>query len=139
MSAGFGPSCGRSSAASCWQSFSASGSLTKVLLQYELGSDRVHRALLHAAQPALRLDGAETLIDARDRKTEPTFELAREAFHPLRQRMFAIRCHGQTDDELRGPPLFDQAADGAAARRRHRRQRMRRPALALPHCYSNAL
>src|SRR5258708_12876457 len=109
MSAGFGPSCGRSSAASCWQSFSASGSLTKVLLQYELRGHRVHRALLHAAQPALRLDGAETLIDARDRKTEATFELAREAFHPLRQRMFAIRCHRQTDAHLPSLPPSDLA------------------------------
>src|SRR5207248_9145167 len=115
------------------------GSLVKVLLQYELSGDRVHCLVFYSAQPALGLDRAEALVDARNRQPEAAFELAREALDALRQRMLAIRGDRQADDQLSRLPFLHQAADGLESRRRDRRQRMRGAQLGLPDCYSNAL
>src|SRR3954469_19545593 len=107
----FGVSLGRSSAASCSQSFSGSGSFSgsvKVLLQDQLGGDRIYRLLLDAAQPTLRFDGRETLVDARDRQVIAAFQLAGEALYAPRERMFAVRCHRQPDHQLRRAPFGDE-------------------------------
>src|SRR5678815_4077952 len=69
----FGPTRGLSSRTSSWQSFSASGSLSKVLLQDELRRDGVDGFFLHAAQAAFRLDRSEALVDARHRQVEAPF------------------------------------------------------------------
>src|SRR6267378_8136782 len=71
----FGVRRGRSSAASCSQSFSASGSFMEILLEQELRGDRVDALALHAAQAALRRHRAEALVDASHGEVEATFEL----------------------------------------------------------------
>src|SRR5947199_4800782 len=112
---------GFSSRTSSWQSFSASGSLVKVLLQYQLRGDRIDRFLFHAAQPAFRLDRGEALVDARDRKMETTFELPSEFFHSLRQRMLARLADRQADDQSCRTPFLHQGMNLFDARDRFQR------------------
>src|SRR5258705_13801734 len=76
----FGPMRARSSAASCSQSASASGSFIEVLLQEELRRHRVDLALpgpacpasarSRASQPGLRFGGGIALVHARHRQLE---------------------------------------------------------------------
>src|SRR3954465_5853329 len=135
----FGVMFGLSSAASCWQTFSASGSLVKVLLQDELRGDRIDALSLRAAQPALRLDRRKALVYAGHRKPEAPFELAREALDFLRQRMLAELRHRQADHDLRRAPFGEQFSDAVETRRRYGRQRMRGAQFRLADCHSNAL
>src|SRR6266850_6094029 len=128
----FGPRRGCSSAASCSQSFSASGSLAKVLLQDQLGGDRIDRLLLYAAQPALGLDRAEALVDPCHRETKAPFELPREALDAPRERMLAVRRDRQADHQLPGLPLLHQPPDGIESGRGDRRQRVGGAELRLP-------
>src|SRR5688572_12319044 len=74
----FGPMRGRSSAASCSQSFSALGSFIKVLFQYQLCSDRIDRLVLDAPQARFRLDRSVALVHARHRQLEALLQAARE-------------------------------------------------------------
>src|ERR671936_1021812 len=134
-----GVRCGRSSAASCSQSFSASGSFIEVLLEQELRGDRVNTLALEAAQTALRFHRAEALVDASHREVKTAFELAREALDALRQRMLAIGGDRQADDELRRPPFGDQPGNGLEAGSGDRGERMRGAELGLAHPYSNTL
>src|SRR5438067_7968830 len=139
----FGPRRGRSSATSCRQSFSASGSgvthLSKILLQDELCGHRIDALALRAAQTTLRFHRTEALIDALYREMKSALELPREALDPLGERVFALLGDRQADHELRGLPFLYQASDGLEARRGDRCQRMRRAELGLPDCYSNTL
>src|ERR671931_4548 len=107
---------GRSSAASCSQSFSASGSFMEILFEQDLGGERVDALALHAAQAALGLQRTEAFIDARHRDVEAAFELAREALDALGKRMLAIGGDRPPDDEPRRPPLADQPGNGVEAR-----------------------
>src|SRR5258706_756509 len=133
----FGPTSGFSTRASSWQRFSASGSLVKVLLQDQLRRDGIDRFPLHAAQPPLRLDRGEALVDARHRQVEAPFELAREALDALRQRMSALVGDRQADHEMRRAPLRNQGLDLLEAR--DRRKRMSRSQFRLPDCNSDTL
>src|SRR5258708_39521975 len=139
----FGPSLGRSSAASCSQSFSASGSgvtqFSKVLLQDQLRSDGVDRLVFYAAQAAFRFDRVEALIDARHRQSKASLELAREALHAPCQRMLAVRGDGQPDDDLCWPPFANQFRNGLKPRGGNRGQRVRRAELRLADCYPDTL
>src|SRR6267378_4370975 len=128
-----------SSATSCWQRFSASGSFMEILLQQQLGGDRIDRLLLHAAQQALGLDRAEALIDARHGQVKPALELPREPLDPLGERVFALLCHRQADDQLGRAPFGDQLSNMVESRGGDRRQRMRGAELRLADCYSNTL
>src|SRR5688572_29548128 len=108
----FGPTRGLSSAASFWQSSSASGSFIVVLLQYELRRDRVDRHLLQAAQLALRLHRGEALVDARHRQLEAPLEPSREVFGlPRHLVRLAARRSGQPHDEAAWLPFLHQLLD----------------------------
>src|SRR6267378_7331842 len=135
----FGVRRGRSSAASCSQSFSASGSFMEILLEQELRGDRVHALALHAAQPALGLYRREALVHARHRDTEAAFERARKALDALHERMLAVGGDRQADHELRRTPLTDQFGNRVESRSSDRRQRMRRAELGFSYCHPNAL
>src|SRR6267143_228851 len=111
----------------------------EVLLEQELGGDRVDALALHAAQAALRCHRAEALVDASHGEVEATFELAREPFDALRQRMLAIGRDRQADHELRGTPLADQPGNRVEPRRGDRRQRVGGAELGLADRYSNTL
>src|SRR4051812_15809034 len=117
----FGPMCGLSSAMSCAQSFSASGSLVKVLLQDQLRGDGVYRFVLHAAQAALRFNRGVTLVDPSNRQAEAPLELAREALDASRERMLAVGGDRQPHNQLSGVPLGHQLADTVETGRRNRR------------------
>src|SRR5258706_156304 len=82
-SAIFGERRRRSSAASCSQSFSASGSFMEVLFEQELGGDRVDPLALHSSQSVLGFHRGIALVDTSHRQMKAAFELAREAFDAL--------------------------------------------------------
>src|SRR4051812_13986155 len=104
----FGPTRGFSSRTSSSQSFSASGSFVKVLLQNELGGDRVDRLLFHAPQPTLCFHRSKAFVDARHRQMEATFELPREFFDSLGEGVLALLAHRQPHHELCRLPFFNQ-------------------------------
>src|ERR1043165_2721402 len=132
-----GPMRGFSSRTSSWHSFSASGSLIKVLLQDELRRHGIDRLLLHAAQPAFRLDRGKAFVDPRHRQAESPFEAPRELFDPLRQRVLASLANRQPDHELRRFPFRNQLFD--LRKFRNRGQRMSATQLRLADCNSNTL
>src|ERR1041385_2248514 len=133
----FAPTRGRSAFTSCSQSFSASGSLVKVLLQDQLSGHGIDCLVLHAAQPAFGLDRGEALVASRDRQAEAALELAREALDAARERMLARLAHRQADDQPDGLPLRHQAFDLIDFR--DRRQGMRGAQLGFTDCNSNTL
>src|SRR5579859_5655733 len=99
-----------SSAASASHSFSASGKLIEILLEHELGRDRIDRELVPgSAQAALRLHGRIALVDLRHRQPEPALKAADEALrlasHEVR---LALRGKRPPDDEARGLPFLHQ-------------------------------
>src|SRR5688572_16731995 len=133
----FAPMCGRSSAASCSQSFSASGSFMEVLLQEKLGGNRVHRLPLGAAQPAFRLDRAVALVNPRDRQLERALQPPREIFRAPRDVVrLAARRGRSTDDQRSRCPFLYQARNFIKAL--NRAERMRRAEFGLADCDTNA-
>src|SRR5689334_7581162 len=74
------PMRGLSSATSCSHSFSASGSLGKVLFQYELRGDRVYGLLLHAPQAMLGFNRGVALVHPCHRQLEAPLQASREIF-----------------------------------------------------------
>src|ERR1700730_9320115 len=106
-----GPTRERSSAASCAQIFSASGSgFTEILLQYQLRRDRVDRRFrLAAFQAPFGFDGTESFVDSRDRQAKRARELPREAFHPARERVLAPLRDRQPDRQAPWLPFAHQA------------------------------
>src|SRR5687768_7051836 len=108
---------GRSSAASCSHSCSASGSLfIEILLEEELRGDGVDVLLYgrlgsRGLEPAFRLGRAEAFIHARDGQAKAALQLPREALDALRERVCAALRHRQADDEAGGPPLMHQLLD----------------------------
>src|SRR5436190_22036517 len=135
----FGVNAAFSSAASCWQSFSASGSLVKVLLQDELRSDGIYAFSLNAAQTALGFHRGEALVDAFYRQVKVALQLAGKALYTSRERMLAVGCDRQSNHQLGGAPLGHQSSDAVEAGRGDRRQRMRSAQLRLADCHSNTL
>src|SRR5687768_9193663 len=123
----FVPMRGASSRTSCSQRASASGSFIEVLLEDELGRHRIDGLVLHAAEPAFRLDRGEALVHALHRKLEAPLQAPREVFglarHPVG---LAFARGGQADYELRGLPLLDERRDivepGQGAQRMGRAQ-----------------
>src|SRR5947207_15254958 len=86
----FGPTSGRSSPASCAQSFSASGSLfVKVLFQDELRGHGVDGLLLQAPELRFGRHGSEALVDQRDRQAVASLELPGEALDAPGERVHA--------------------------------------------------
>src|SRR5262245_50994683 len=128
---------GFSSRTSSWQTFSASGSLVKVLLQDELSGDRIDSLLLDAAQAALRFDRGEALVDARHRQAEGAFQPPCEFLDLLGERVLALLANRQTDDQTCRMPLFHQRIDFFELR--NRLKRMNRFQFRLSDCNSNTL
>src|SRR5262249_24077620 len=115
----FGPMRGRSSAVSCAQSASASGSFIEVLLQEELRRHRVDlafRCLAFAcrrpSQTRLRFGGRVALVHPRhwqlEASLEATGEILRLACHGMR---LAFDRHRQADHEMARLPLRDEGFD----------------------------
>src|SRR5918999_724549 len=134
----FGPMRGLSSTTSWSQSFSASGSLIKILLQDQLRGDRIDRLLLQSAQPVLGFNRCKALVDARDRQLETPLEPPREvlglARHPVR---LALGGREQPHDQTGGFPLLDQLLN--LEKIRNCRQRVRGAKLRLPDCNADTL
>src|SRR5687767_9710007 len=96
----FAPMRGLSSATSCSHSFSASGSLVKVLLQDELRGHRIDRFVLQATQLGFRFYGGVALVHARHRQLEALLEAPREILGLLRHLVrFALYRGRQADHE----------------------------------------
>src|SRR3989337_2509267 len=99
-----GPMRLRSSAASCAQSASASGSAAmEILLEDQLRSDRVDGPALGAAQPAFCLRRRVALVHGLHRQAKTARELAREAPHALGEHVLAA-LGDPPPDPPRGPP-----------------------------------
>src|SRR5512145_1986189 len=132
----FGVMRGRSSAASCSQSFSASGSLVKVLLQDQLRRDRVDRLVLYAFEARFRLHGSVALVDARHRQLEALLQAAREVLR-LARHLVRLSLGGsrQADDQRGRLPFLDERLD--IPELGNRRQRMRGAQLRLPYRNAN--
>src|SRR3954447_17532936 len=134
---------GRSSAVSCSQSASASGSFIEVLLQEKLRRHRVDLAFFcppypGASQPGLRFGRGMALVYARHRQLEAALKPAREVLGLPRHRMrLALRGRRQAHDQRSGLPLADEQLDLIEAR--HCRQRMRRAQLGLSDGDADAL
>src|SRR3954452_19558002 len=136
---------GRSSAVSCSQSASASGSFIEVLLQEKLRRHRVDLAFpcpafayRGASQPGLRLGGGIALVYARHGQLEAPLQPARKVLRLPRHRMrLSLRRRGQAHDQRSGLPLPDERLDLVEAR--NCRQRMRRAQLGLPNSDADAL
>src|SRR3954468_19916069 len=144
----FGPMRARSSAASCSQSASASGSFIEVLLQDELRRHRVDLAFPRpacpafacprASQPGLRFGGGIALVYARDRELEAPLQPARKVLGLPRHRMrLALRRGRQAHHQRSGLPFADERLDLFEAG--HRRQWMRRAQLGLADGNADAL
>src|SRR4051812_13552735 len=139
----FGPMRGRSSAASCSQSASASGSFIEVLLQEKLRRHRVDLAFFcppypRASQPGLRFGGGIALVYACHRQLEAPLQPARKVLGLPGHRMrLALRRGRPAHDERSRLPLADERLDLIEAR--HCRQRMRRAQLGLSNGDADAL
>src|ERR1041384_1614272 len=141
----FGPMRGRSSAVSCAQSASASGSFIEVLLQEKLRRHRVDLAFRclafacrRASQPRLRFGGRVALVHARHRQLEASLQatggILRLACPGMRLPRDRPR---QADHEMARLPLRDEGFDLFEAR--DRAQRMGGAKLGLADGDANAL
>src|ERR1044071_7245124 len=136
----FGPMRGRSSAASCWQSASASGSFIEVLLEEKLRRDRIDLAFsgTGAAQPRTGLRGRMAFVYARPRQLEAALEAAGELLGAARHGVRLARPrHRQAGHQVGRLPLCHQRCDLFKAR--HRAERMGGAQLGLADGDSNAL
>src|SRR3954468_24379134 len=93
----FGPMRGLSSAASCSQSASASGSFIEVLLQDELRRDGIDLAFCGtgAAQARRGLRGGIAFVYARHRELEAPLQLPRKVFGLARHRVHLTLRRGR--------------------------------------------
>src|SRR5688572_3735653 len=129
---------GLSSAASCWQSFSASGSFIEILLQYELCGDGIDRLFLQAPQLRFRFNGGVALVHSLDGKLEAPLQAAREVLGVARHLVrLALRRGRQPDHQRCRLPFLYQKLD--VPELGNGGQGMRGAELRLSHCNANTL